>query len=478
MEEHNKVEILKKASYGYGTAFAGLVLQFVGVIWDTLQRHLDPSLAAREGVFSLTNPSHLLIVLGMGLAVVGVVWGMFLVSGSGSGISLFWGPTLAIGTLGVLSLLAGGIAVATGDLSGSHEHQTGHSSITVDDPALTELKGVLATEGTGAALDRLEELAAKDENLERQSHHYVHELGKFSYSHYGEDAAKAFSLCDSRFAGGCYHGVVQAYFEANPNSATDELAGLCEGVIVDADATEILKYQCVHGVGHGLSISFHHDLQETLRRCDVLKTGRDRESCYGGAFMENIMFAQSQQGWQGNTDQGTSLLKKDDLHYPCNSVDDRYKQQCYFLQPAAILLQNGRDVDGAFEECDKAPKPYIAACYKGMGRDISSLTRGDIDKSRDLCASGTDAYEAWCFEGVVALLVSTHWRTDEAVDFCAGVPTWARSRCFEIIGEMVPGLHADTASRNKECEKAKEEEWVTICRRGADMDGPSADEMF
>lgn len=191
------------------------------------------------------------------------------------------------------------------------------------------------------------------------------------------------------------------------------------------------------------------------------------------------MFAQSQHGRQGGTDQGgTSLIKEDDLHYPCNSVEDKYKQQCYFLQPATILLQNGRDVDGAFEECDKAPKPYVAACYRGMGRDISGLTRGDIDESRDQCASGTDSYEAWCFEGVVALLISHNWRTDEAVDFCADVPTGAKGRCVETIGEMVPGLHDDTASRNEECEKAKEEEWVTICRRSANLDSRSEDEML
>jgi hypothetical protein len=477
MAGDDKAGLLKKASYGYWTAFAGLALQLVGVIWDALQHHWDPDLAARESVFSLANPSHLLIVLGMGLAVAGVAWGMFLLSGGGSGFRLFWGPTLAIAILLVLSVSTSVVAITTGGLSGSHEHQSGHSGITVDDPVLAELRGVLATDGTGAAQDRLAELAAEDEDLEKQSHHYVHELGKFSYSHYGEDAAKAFNLCDSRFAGGCYHGVVQGYFEANPDFETDELAGLCEGEIVDTDATEILKYQCVHGLGHGLSLSFDRDLQETLRHCDALRTDQDRESCYGGAFMENTMFAQSQHGRLGGAE-GTSFLKEDDLHYPCNSVGDRYKQQCYFLQPAAILLQNGRDVDGAFEECDKAPKPYVAACYRGMGRDISSLAHGDIDESRDLCTSGTDSYEAWCFEGVVTLLISNNWRTNEAIEFCASAPAEVIRRCFEIIGEMVPGLHADTASRNEECKKAEEEEWVTICRRGAGLDGRSEDRML
>jgi hypothetical protein len=478
MAGEDKTVLLRKAGYGYWTAFLGLALQLVGVTWDALQHHLDPELAARESVLSLTNPSHLLIGFGMVLAVAGVAWGMLLVSGGGSGFRLFWGPTLAIAVLLVLSVSTSVIAFATGGLSGSHEHQSGHSGITVDDPVLAELRGVLVMDGTGAALDRLEELAAEDENLEGESHHLVHELGKFSYLHYGGEAAKAFGLCDRRFAGGCYHGVVQAYFEVNPDFEAGDLAGLCEGEIVDAEAAEILRHQCVHGLGHGLSLYLDRDLQETLRHCDALRTDRDRDSCYGGAFMENIMFAQSQHGRQSDPDRGTSLLKEDDLHYPCNSVGERYKQQCYFLQPAAILFQNGRDVDGAFEECDKAPKPYVAACYRGMGRDISSLTRGDTDEPRDLCTLGTDSNEVWCFEGAVMLLVSSNWRTDEAVDFCSGAPAEAKSRCFESIGEMIPGLHADTASRNEECEKAEEERWVTVCRRTAGLGHSSGDERL
>ena len=126
----------------------------------------------------------------------------------------------------------------------------------------------------------------------------------------------------------------------------------------------------------------------------------------------------------------------------------------------------------------EAAKPYIAACYGGMGRAISGLTRWDPDESRDLCMSGTAAYRSWCFEGVVRVLISEPRKTAGAFDFCASVPTWFENRCFETIGESVPDLYADTASRNEECEKAQEEEWVAICRRSAGLGGWSEDEKF
>jgi hypothetical protein len=43
---------------------------------------------------------------------------------------------------------------------------------------------------------------------------------------------------------------------------------------------------------------------------------------------------------------------------------------------------------------------------------------------------------------------------------------------------MVPGLHADTASRDEECAKAKEAEWINICRRSAGLVGSSENGML
>ncbi len=64
-------ELSGRLRSGVWAAFAGICLQLVGAGWDTLQHHNDPGLAARESVVSLTNPSHLLMALGVSIAASG-----------------------------------------------------------------------------------------------------------------------------------------------------------------------------------------------------------------------------------------------------------------------------------------------------------------------------------------------------------------------------------------------------------------------
>lgn len=222
---------------------------------------------------------------------------------------------------------------------------------------------------------------------------------------------------------------------------------------------------------------FDHDLLKSLSYCDSLKTGRDQWDCYTGVFMENIDFAQSKQERQGAADRG-AFLSKEGLHYPCSSLADKYKWACYLYQADAFLFQNGRDLDKAFEECEKAPKTYVDPCYEGMGIGIATYTLWDPDKSRDLCMLGSDSYRNSCFAGAAGGLIIANDATDDAVNFCAGVPEGAKSSCFERIGQMVPGLHADTASRREDCEKAKESRWVTVCQRSAGLSDLTENNML
>ncbi len=52
-----------------------------------------------------------------------------------------------------------------------------------------------------------------------------------------------------------------------------------------------LRFQCVHGIGHGLTMFYAHNSAAGVGGCDLLREHWDRESCYGGAFMENIVNA-------------------------------------------------------------------------------------------------------------------------------------------------------------------------------------------
>ena len=124
--------------------------------------------------------------------MAGIAWGLL---GMSKGRLGRGGPALAAASLLSLTLLAGIVAMGTASpATHASEHPEGHVAIAADDPVLAELRGVLIGGGTKKALAHLERLAADDEHLTQHLHHYVHELGAFSYAHYG-DADTAFHRC-------------------------------------------------------------------------------------------------------------------------------------------------------------------------------------------------------------------------------------------------------------------------------------------
>jgi hypothetical protein len=82
----------------------GTVALLVGLGWDVALHHLDPSLAAREGVLTLANPSHALVAAGVGLSVAGTL--LFLIGrlAAWEGRSAGRRTLLRLGLLGVVAL--------------------------------------------------------------------------------------------------------------------------------------------------------------------------------------------------------------------------------------------------------------------------------------------------------------------------------------------------------------------------------------
>ncbi len=63
----------------WAAALLGVVVHLTGIGWDAYLHAQDSTLAGREGIFTLSNPSHVLIIVGFGITAwsvmaVGVVW--------------------------------------------------------------------------------------------------------------------------------------------------------------------------------------------------------------------------------------------------------------------------------------------------------------------------------------------------------------------------------------------------------------------
>lgn len=61
---------------GYYVIGLGVILQSVGLAAYAWMHNQDPDRAAEEGILTLSNPSHLLLALGMALVITGVVFGL------------------------------------------------------------------------------------------------------------------------------------------------------------------------------------------------------------------------------------------------------------------------------------------------------------------------------------------------------------------------------------------------------------------
>ena len=481
--------MIRQTSFGLWLASLGVALQLIGLSWDSLQHHLDPGLATREDVFSLTNPSHLMVVGGLGLTVSGLVW-LLVRTGLRSRKGRQPARILAGTVLGLLFAGMAGLGLATGGLSGQHEHlhpglaggggtgagpQSGAAAATgvLTSPTFAALQQIVRERGTEAALTRLEELAAGDNKVLVIAHDYAHALGRFSLEFYSS-APQAFGRCRETFQSGCYHGVLEAYLEANPQLSPAEIADLCDASITP-NAANALRFQCLHGLGHGLTGNLEHDIFRALRLCDVLKSEWDRGSCYSGVFMENIIFAtqqlQAANGDGHQHDHGLghkAYLNASDPLYPCNVVDERYKRECFVMQTSAMLLFNGHSFPQAMIECDRADREYVPLCYQSIGRDISSDTYRDPAQALRLCLQGQAAYRGHCLLGAAKNMIDVTWRIDQALELCGAAPAGDKPLCYNAIGEQLANLYPEPERRVEECARV-EHEYHSACASGAGL---------
>ncbi len=351
------------------------------------------------------------------------------------------------------------------------------------------------------AMGTLSRIGEADSDVRRLGHDYSHVIGINAWRP-GQDLGEAYEQCTELFQSGCYHGVVQVFLTAKGIDSTT-VPELCDG-IPSARTNLFLRFQCVHGLGHGMVMLRKAHLPNALAGCDLLPSGWDRDSCYGGAFMEFILAGRGQSHGDHAAHVAAELAAADsgatgpppdehaghdmdahaghempadtfairrpgDLNYPCNVLGEKYQRACYAMQAGIMVESVGLDFAKVAQGCDTAPEKHIPTCYQGIGTYLSGVTVRDAPAAIRECNRGNPEYQPWCFIGVVKNFIDVTARPEDGLDFCRRVGHEAnRIACYVAVGEQVSVLVSAGPDREAFCNQVPADARES-CRFGASL---------
>lgn len=295
-------------------------------------------------------------------------------------------------------------------------------------------EGECLTEGFKEVLGRFpsQQIAHSLNDFGFSCHTFNHYLGRALYERLGT-LGEAYGSCEFVCFHGCFHGVFEAYLQDTDNDLIDfsgaSLSELCEGLQNSGSKPEEqLRRECFHGLGHGLMLLTNANLQESLSLCDRLPGQWQRERCYGGTFMENVVSFT-------NPHRRATSPKSDDPHYPCSKLDSRYRPLCYLYQPSYLLFAVPFDVPAAFELCRKMPQEYQQYCFFGIGEFANWRTLEDVGTAQQICSFGRGEEERYCAIGAADSIMrySAGDSLDETFTFCQSMAGDVRVSCLRTL---------------------------------------------
>lgn len=307
-------------------------------------------------------------------------------------------------------------------------------------------ESLLSSKSTKELLAELEKLGKEDNRVLLECHRITHSIGRSTYK-LAKNFGEVFQQCDHTCASGCFHGAMERIFSVenpddfshiDPKLVKEKVPVVCEEIKSNSFGNP--RFQCVHGLGHSLMFFYSYNLTKALETCEVLQSQWDRDSCYGGVLMENIQAA----------DKSKRYLN-DNLHFPCNVLEERYKHHCYH-EHAARMLEFGLSYEEVGKECEKTGN-YSSICVKGLGRYASNDVRQG--KSVTVCTNLTlETDRQQCITGLVYALVDSSLDGRYTFPYCDTLPSKYVDFCYRAaISYMTKSLFIVKSTIINDCHK-------------------------
>ncbi len=276
--------------------------------------------------------------------------------------------------------------------------------------------------GVPAAFTKLKAAYAINPSVKTYCHQLSHVIGR-TEADMVKNVDEAYSKGDNFCWSGYYHGVMESIVvKIGAKNLPAKLPTICAAIKAQKPYS-FYHYNCVHGLGHGVMDVTDSNLFASLKMCDLLSNTWEKESCYGGVFMENEMD-------EVNPDHHSNYLKADQPMYPCTVVEQQYKYQCYLMQTSHALRVANYDFATVFTECSNIDATYIDVCYQSLGRDASGNSSSNVDKTKANCMLGANSdAQTNCIIGAVKDFVSYYHSDKQANDLCLSLDNSLQQIC-------------------------------------------------
>lgn len=261
-------------------------------------------------------------------------------------------------------------------------------------------------------------------------HEVTHYLGRYNYNTTAS-IDEAYEPCDFTCQGGCYHGVVEGYFQDRNLYGLPLQTLLAEIVVMCPRDTDKNSYKirrgCFHSTGHGLMFFTNMELPLSLEWCDTFE-GESARDCYDGVFMENLRSATT------CVHPSKYLSDASNPLYPCIDLAERYLWNCYKVQARYFINLSGGSWDRVVNLCSQVPRPYHVACFSGMGTH-QIYVQQEVEEMVKTCRliREKESKDACIVEVAQGLRVKFREDSSPMKEFCSLVGTESKSGCSTKI---------------------------------------------